>query len=188
MAAWKDQIFATKQELDDFVAGVNRGNDAMRTGTTELQSMIAQLRDANDQANGNQEAVEQRRFEAELARIKELSKQQGVAAQADAAEAERLARLQHERNLQSIRKESAARNGDANAGGGSTAPAGSGALGKKQESGQTVGTIQVTLPGGGKVPVTGTAKTAQDIKALFDAIARDRAASGLSSVGPRGRH
>jgi tape measure domain-containing protein len=70
-----------------------------------LRSTADSLRDAIDQANGDQTAVENRRFARQLEEIRAQAELAGELGRQQAAEAERLAQELHEQNIQRIRKE-----------------------------------------------------------------------------------
>jgi hypothetical protein len=75
----------------------------------ELKAIRDRLLDAQDQAQGDQAAIENRRFAEERAHIEELAKQGGFANRAVAEEARALAESEHVRRLKQIEDEKNAR-------------------------------------------------------------------------------
>ncbi len=71
----------------------------------ELKAIRDRLLDAKDQAQGDQSAIENRRFAEERAHIEELAKQGGFANRAVADEARALAEAEHVRRLKQIEEE-----------------------------------------------------------------------------------
>lgn len=78
--------------------------DQANSAREELLNMAAASRDAVDQANGNLEAIEQRRHQQQLDRIKDLAQQGGTEAQAAADQARAAAEAQHAQALRDIQE------------------------------------------------------------------------------------
>jgi TP901 family phage tail tape measure protein len=101
-----------QQTLSGLTSAIRRAGQELRqieeralAAKDALRGIGDSLQDELDRLAGNDEAIQQRRFESELARIKELAKQGGAAALEQAARAERLLRERHAAEMARIRAE-----------------------------------------------------------------------------------
>ncbi len=109
IAQYRDQIFATREELEAYIRTQEEAAEAAQRATDELVQMRNRLRDAADLAAGDEAAIEERRYQEELRRIAELEEQSGQSARREAAEVRRLAEEEHRRRLAEIRDQARAR-------------------------------------------------------------------------------
>lgn len=109
IAQYRDQIFATREELEAYIRTQDEAAEAAQRATDELVQMRNRLRDAADLAAGDEAAIEERRYQEELRRIAELEEQSGQSARREAAEVRRLAEEEHRRRLAEIRDQARAR-------------------------------------------------------------------------------
>ncbi len=130
MAKYKREIFATKEELDDFVASQRAAEAAATSATNEIAKMLETLREQRDAATLSEEQQETKRYQRELERLRELEQTAGANARAQAAELRGLAEAEHRRKLAEIKERAQAErdaareaNGSSSGSGGGMAPA-----------------------------------------------------------------
>lgn len=115
----RDQIERAKNKLQEMQDQANRARDS-------LSDLGRSLRDELDRIAGNQQAIEERRFQDQLRRIQELEQASFGAAKREAENARRLAQQVHNERLRQLQTENRARQSrapantrlDVNAGGG----------------------------------------------------------------------
>lgn len=109
LSQYKDEIFATREELDAFTRSQKEAADAAADASDELAKLTEKLREQRDAATLDDSEKEKRRYEQELARIQELSAAAGNSSRAQAAELRGLAEAEHRRRLAEIAEEAAAK-------------------------------------------------------------------------------
>ncbi len=132
MLRYQDQIFATREELDEFTRSQQEAAEAATKAAEEIDALIERLEDERAQATLGKEELENRRFQKELERIRELEEASNYSATAQAARLRALAEAEHRRRLEEIAEEERARNGhsggssSSSSGASNTRPEGSG--------------------------------------------------------------
>ncbi len=200
MAQYKDQIFATKQELDDFTRAQQEAADAASKASEELGRLLERMRDQGDQAAGNQEAIEERRYKKELENLRALEEAAGVGERQNAGEIRRLAEEEHRRKMREIQERrraeiAAARDAsdarsEAGASTGSSGPSGS------QQGAGGASSARGTLTHDVRISVNGVATGGVDLnnpavqRSIADAVNRAlreslRTSGAMSSIGAR---
>ena len=138
LTAYKNEIFATREELDAFTASQKAAADAASSAADEIAKLTDKLREQRDAATLSAADLEQKRYETELAHIQELADAAGVSNRAQAAELRGLAEAEHQRKLDEIAQEARARS-DSNHSGASSGSGGGG-----QSSGGGIPTTRQT--------------------------------------------
>lgn len=100
---------AVTRAMADSTDSIEEQIEATERATEALREMRAELQDEADRASGNEVDIENRRYQEQLQRIRELEEQGGAAARREAAEVRRLADEEHRRRLEEIRAEARAR-------------------------------------------------------------------------------
>lgn len=100
---------ALQEIMSDGTEAIERQIAAAERARDALRELTGQLRDEADRASGNEAAIEDRRYQEQLARIKELEEAGGAAARREAQEARQLAEEEHRRRLAEIREQARAR-------------------------------------------------------------------------------
>lgn len=100
---------AVTRAMADSTDSIEEQIEATERATEALREMRAELQDEADRAAGNEVDIENRRYQEQLQRIRDLEEQGGAAARREAAEVRRLADEEHRRRLEEIRAEARAR-------------------------------------------------------------------------------
>lgn len=159
-----DQVGAV---IDGAADKLQEMQDKARAVKDELAGIGSSLQDELDRLAGNETSIENRRFEQQLQRIRELAAAGDAEAKRQAVEAERLARAVHEANLRRIREEGQAQRDEntltqQQAGGTSSG----GGAGARAPTGGTVQNITINAQG---VIATDVAEFVQKVKRPMEA-------------------
>lgn len=100
----QEDLGPLQSALDGARQRVRALEDQARGAKQALRDMADASQDAVDQASGNIEAVEQRRYQEQLARISELEREGGASAAAEAERARRLAAQEHQIRLSELQE------------------------------------------------------------------------------------
>jgi hypothetical protein len=98
------QLDALNATIDEARQRLKTIEDAAKAAKDELEGIGDSLQDELDRINGNQSAIENRRFQEQLDKISELEQQGGEAAARQAQTDRRLAEEIHQRKLANIRE------------------------------------------------------------------------------------
>lgn len=141
------QLAGAAQQAADRVRQIGEAAEASKQ---QLSDLASSFKDQIDQINGNQESVENRRFQNDLKRLEELRKAAGDANLSEYNEAVAAAERLHQLKLKQIREqEAAARRANENSSQGSNAGSSSSASGSPRPTGGSgAGSTQ-----GGGIPV-----------------------------------
>lgn len=115
--------------IDAVAAKIDAVKEKAAAAIESLGELNRQLQDQLDREDGNERAIEERRFQDELQRIAELAAAAGQAGAAAAADARRRAEELHRRRLEQIAEEAQARRAAESGGGGGGSGAGAGGFG-----------------------------------------------------------
>ena len=95
--------------LDAAAEKVDQLKEKAKEATDEIANIGSEIQDQIDRANGNDEAVENRRFENQIKQLKDLAAQSGDLNSREFDDAIKKAEVLHKINLEHIREEAAAR-------------------------------------------------------------------------------
>jgi hypothetical protein len=161
--------------LDSAAAKVEQLQEQAQQAKDTLQSIGASIQDAIDQINGNQAAIENRRFQDQLKQIEDAAKLAGDLNSSEVQEEIRKAKLLHELKLKQIKDEQDAQKKNK---GGPDAPSptnppgggGDGTGGGKGGGTAAPGIGNVTINVNGLLDQKGTDDIARKIKKIIDDI------------------